>query len=62
MSGLSAARSEKQATISDIKDRFARMTSAVFVDFNGLDVASVTKLRDELRNAEVEYKVVKNTL
>ena len=55
-------RSEKQSTISDIKDRFARMTSAVFVDFNGLDVASVTKLRDELRNAEVEYKVVKNTL
>ncbi len=55
-------RSEKQASIDAIKDRFERMVSAVFVDYKGLDVESVTALRDELRNAKVEYKVVKNTL
>ena len=55
-------RAEKQAAIQDIKGRFERMVSAVFVDFQGLDVASVTKLRDELRKADVDYKVVKNTL
>jgi large subunit ribosomal protein L10 len=55
-------RNEKQAAIDVIKDRFERMVSAVFVDYQGLDVASVTTLRDQLREAGVEYKVVKNTL
>ncbi len=55
-------RTEKQAAIDFIKQRFDRMVSAVFVDYQGLDVASVTELRDELRKADVEYKVVKNTL
>ncbi len=55
-------RSEKQDTIEQLRDKFGRMTSAVFVDFNGLDVATVTQLRDDLRKADVEYKVVKNTL
>ena len=55
-------RSEKQQSIDFIKDRFDRMVSAVLVDYQGLDVASVTHLRDQLREAEVDYKVVKNTL
>lgn len=55
-------RPEKQQAIDFIKDRFDRMVSAVLVNYQGLDVASVTDLRDKLREAEVEYKVVKNTL
>ena len=55
-------RSEKQPAIDAIKDRMGRMVSAVFVDYQGLDVASVSALRDQLREAGVEYKVVKNTL
>ena len=38
------------------------MTSAVFLDFKGMNVEQVTKLRDEFRKAGVEYRVVKNTL
>ena len=38
------------------------MTSAVFLDFKGMTVEQVTKLRDEFRKSGVEYKVVKNTL
>ena len=38
------------------------MTSAVFLDFKGMTVETVTKLRAEFRKAGVEYKVVKNTL
>ena len=38
------------------------MTSAVFLDFKGMTVEEVTKLRDEFRKKGVEYKVVKNTL
>lgn len=55
-------RATKQAVIDEIKGRFERMVSAVFVDFKGLDVAAVTTLRDELRKVQVDYKVVKNTL
>ena len=55
-------RSEKQVLIGEVKQRFDRMTSAVFLDFKGLNVTTVTKLRDEFRKAGVEYRVVKNTL
>ncbi len=55
-------RTEKAAAIEDIKERFARMTSAVFVDFTGMTVAEVEKLRNTFRDKGVEYKVLKNTL
>jgi large subunit ribosomal protein L10 len=55
-------RNEKEKVVATIKDRFDRMTSAVFLDFKGLNVAAVTKLRDEFRKSGVEYHVVKNTL
>jgi len=55
-------RAQKQAIAGIIKSKFDRMTSAVFVDFKGLNVDAVTKLRDEFRKSGVEYRVVKNTL
>jgi large subunit ribosomal protein L10 len=55
-------RTEKEALIGEVKQRFDRMASAVFLDFQGLNVAVVTKLRDEFRKAGVEYRVVKNTI
>ena len=55
-------RTQRNAAIGDIKQRFDRMVSAVFVNYNGMSVAAVTKLRDEFRKSGVEYKVVKNTL
>lgn len=55
-------RSEKQTAIADIKSRFDRMSSAVFVDYSGMTVAEVSKLRNVLREKGVEYKVLKNTL
>jgi large subunit ribosomal protein L10 len=55
-------RSQKESAVGTIKEKFDRMTSAVFVDFKGLDVEAVSKLRDEFRKSGVEYRVVKNTL
>ena len=55
-------RSEKEVAISDIQDRFARMSSAVFVDFSGMTVEEVSSLRSKFRERGVEYKVLKNTL
>jgi large subunit ribosomal protein L10 len=55
-------RTTKDGQIGDIKARFDRMTAAVFLDFKGMTVEHVTKLRAEFRKAGVEYKVCKNTL
>jgi large subunit ribosomal protein L10 len=55
-------RTNKDTEIGRIKDKFSKMSSAVFLDYKGLNVAQVTKLRDEFRKSGVEYRVVKNTL
>jgi len=55
-------RSTKDTEIGRIKEKFSKMSSAVFLDYKGLNVAQVTKLRDEFRKSGVEYRVVKNTL
>ena len=55
-------RTTKTTQIGEIKTRFDKMTAAVFLDFKGMTVEEVTKLRAEFRKAGVEYKVVKNTL
>src|ERR1700735_4545880 len=55
-------RATKDVHIGQIKARFDKMTAAVFLDFKGMSVEHVTKLRAEFRKAGVEYKVVKNTL
>ena len=55
-------RATTELHIGQIKARFDKMTAAVFLDFKGMTVEHVTKLRAEFRKAGVEYKVVKNTL
>jgi len=57
-----AARKAKDAEIGELKTRIAKMTSMVLLDYKGLNVETVTKLRSEFRKAGVEYRVVKNTL
>ena len=55
-------RTAKAEAIKDIKSRFDRMSSAVFLDFTGMTVEEVSKLRDVFRAKGIEYKVVKNKL
>jgi large subunit ribosomal protein L10 len=55
-------RAGKDLLVGEIKARFDKMSAAVFLDFKGMTVENVTKLRAEFRKAGVEYKVCKNTL
>jgi len=59
---VSLNRAQKTQQIDVIRDRFARASSAVLVDYKGLDVESATQLRVQFRNAGIDYRVVKNTL
>lgn len=55
-------RTQKADEVAQLRDRFDRMVNAIFTDYRGLDVESMTRLRSEFRKAQIEYKVVKNTL
>lgn len=55
-------RSEKEAAVATIREGFAGMSSAVFLDFAGLTVGQVDDLRNKFRERGVKYTVLKNTL
>jgi len=57
-----STREGKSILIGEVKGRFDKMTSAVFLNYKGMTVESATKLRANFRKAGVEYKVVKNTV
>lgn len=53
---------EKQVVIQEILEKINQSKSIVITDYRGLNVAQVTELRSKLREAGVEYKVLKNTM
>ena len=52
----------KKATVSALAEQMKGATAGVFVDYKGITVEQDTKLRNEFREAGVNYTVVKNTL
>ncbi len=52
----------KQETVAQIQQRLENCQSAVLLDYRGLTVEEVTKLRNQFRESGVEYKVLKNTM
>lgn len=57
-----AAKKEKQIIIDEIRDKFDRAQSAVVIDYLGITVAEADAMRKKFREADVDYKVYKNTL
>jgi len=53
---------DKQQITEDLHDRFARSAIIVLTDYKGLDVTTINDLRRKLRESNIEYQVVKNTL
>ena len=53
---------EKSATVSDLSQKMSKADAIYLADFSGIDVAAVTQLRRFLREAGVDYQVVKNRL
>ena len=54
--------SEKQAIVAALTEQLQNAASGVLVDYKGITVAEDTALRVELRQNDVQYGVVKNTL
>ncbi len=53
---------QKKQFVQELKQRLEKSKVVILTDYKGLDVASVTDLRSKLREAQVEYQVVKNTM
>ena len=52
----------KKAYVAELNTKIAGSLAGVVVAYNGISVADDTKMRKELREAGVQYAVVKNTL
>jgi len=53
---------KKQIVIQEIREKVEKAKSVVLVDARGLTVLQDTELRKLLREADVDYKVYKNTM
>lgn len=56
------ARAEKVAVVEELADKLGRTRGVMLADYRGLSVGESAELRRMLREAGVEFKVVKNTL
>lgn len=59
---MAVTRADKEQELQDLTSAFKAATTAILVDYRGMNVPAVTELRRQLRAANAQYKVVKNTL
>ncbi|MFS0724487.1 50S ribosomal protein L10 [Paenibacillus sp. 1P07SE] len=52
----------KQQAVEEIAGKLRESSCTVIADYRGLNVAQVTELRKELRDAGIEFRVLKNSL
>ena len=62
MAVTSKVTPKKEAVVAEIKGWLTSAKGVVLTSYKGLDVATDTQLRRELRAAGIQYKVVKNTM
>src|SRR3954454_3230638 len=55
-------RAEKVAVVNEVREKFSAADAAVLTEYRGLNVAAISQLRRQLREAGGDYKVYKNTL
>jgi large subunit ribosomal protein L10 len=53
---------EKQQVVEVVTEKLKTSASTIVADYRGLNVADITELRKQLREAGIEYSVIKNTL
>ena len=54
--------SEKKKIVENLQERFSKSAIVIITDYKGLDVATINELRGKLKEENIEYQVVKNTL
>jgi large subunit ribosomal protein L10 len=54
--------SQKQQYVAELAEQLKNSCAGVIIDYKGITVAEDTEFRKELREAGVQYSVVKNTM
>jgi len=55
-------RTQKAEQIAQIKELVSNSNAVYFIDYAGVNVEDISKLRREFRKENITYKVFKNTL
>lgn len=55
-------REKKAQIIDELQQVFSECRVGIFTDYRGLSVVAMSDLRRSLRNSDIKYRVVKNTL
>ena len=55
-------KTQKTEAVDQIKGEWQNVQSIILAEYRGIDVPSVTAIRDEFRKVGCQYKVLKNTL
>ncbi len=53
---------QKTETVAELQETLSKVASIIVTDFRGLTVEEANQLRREIRKADCQYRVVKNTL
>ena len=59
---MAISKDKKREIVAELVDAFKEASSVAFVGFTKLTVKDSSRLRDELRNADVKFFVAKKTL
>ena len=53
---------QKEKEVKELADKLKEAKMVLLTDYRGINVTDVTKLRKDLREADAEYKVIKNNI
>lgn len=53
---------EKKRIVEELHEKFSKSEVVILTDYKGLDVDSINDLRRRLRESQIQYQVVKNSL
>ena len=53
---------QKKKEVEELAEKFAKAKIILLTDYKGINVADVTELRNQIRNSNADYKVIKNNI
>lgn len=59
---MAVSRKQKEKVVATLVEDLGTAKSVILADFTGIDVADMTDLRVQMRNNDITFTVVKNTL
>lgn len=59
---MALTRQQKTEILDELIQKFKDAKSVIFTEYRGLDVKSISDLRNQMRSSGIEYKIAKKTL